>query len=304
MDGVLVDSFVVRDFNNSQFRVDDGSPEGSLLYHYTTADVLPLLLKDDGDFLCTHYQYLNDRAEFVLGQECILRWMLSRGWTIEVLNKLDLVLQQLRKKLFSIPWIASLSTVNDFIYQWNSYTDVKCGGYAIGFDRAFFQNLVDIRNHKCNEHTSYPVSTFFTPCLYIGLDDQQINEWCSQFFKDVHPISDVTLLTDSWLQTFLSSAEVVAATLKHKAFFIESEWRIIQYANFPQVLDDSFMLGGKIRLPLGIKRENLLLRDAIRSIIISPQGDRQRLYETAQFLKQRYGMTNCNLVFSQSPYRG
>lgn len=126
-----------------------------------------------------------------------------------------------------------------------------------------------------------------------------------EFFKECYD-SGVVYAThiEEWqIDKVFALASVAPMFVKEKSFFMEGEWRLVLSPNADEAYKDVVSLAGRPRLRARVKDDIGLLRDAIKSVIVSPQGNRESLYLNALNLKRRYN-ANYNIAFSASHYRG
>ena len=293
----------VQTFFADRLKVPDGTGLMECRYHYTTPDVLENFLVDEGDLLCTHCRAVNDSREFIVGAKVVIEYMKARQWSKNLIERVVNHVNGATQFDMAMPWIFSLSLYNDSLFQWSNYTDRKEGGYAIGFSEELIEQLTIKRVVKANQNSKLPVSTFFFACLYLGIDD--VFAWLDEFFKEhITPgIVYAPSIENHLANEIVSIALMVAMFIKEKSFFIEGEWRLALVPNFDAAYDDVVSIGGRPRLRARIKDDIGLLRDAIKSVVVSPHGRRETLYLNALNLKRRH-KANFNVAFSSSSYRG
>ena len=259
-----IDPFQVRDFLMAYSKVSDGTGMSECCYHYTTADVLKEFLKEDGDILCTHCRTLNDSREFVAGIDLLVSYMKVRNWNLDLITRIENQMKGFAQFDLGMPWIFSLSIYNDSLFQWSNYTDRRNGGYAIGFAVNSFVQLAEKRIVKGNQNPQYPVSTFFLPCLYLGIDDGF--RWLDDFFKECYDsgVVHAPYIEDRQINKVFVLASVVPMFIKDKSFFIEGEYRLVLEPNFDEAYKDVVSLAGRPRLRARVKDDIGLVRDAIK----------------------------------------
>jgi len=298
-----LDPILIRSFFMDHFKVPDGTGMAESRYHYTTADVLEKFLVDEGDLLCTHCRTLNDYNEFIVGVRVLDDYMRNRNWNQNLSNRIVRQLNGLAQLDLGMPWIFSFSIYNDSLLQWSTYTDKKEGGYAVGFSSARLQQLADERTVKANRNDSYPVSTFYLPCFYDGIDD--VYGWLDDFFKEYIGSGAVfaSQLEVQDMNRIFLLASVAPLCIKERSFFMEGEWRLVLVPNFNTAYDSVASIAGRPRLWARVRNDIGFLRDAIKSVIVSPHGRRDSLYLNALNLKRKH-RANFNIVYSTSSYRG
>lgn len=298
-----LDPILIRSFFMERFKVPDGTGMAECCYHYTTADVLEKFLVDDGDLLCTHSRALNDYNEYIIGVSVLEKYMRDRNWNPNLSKRITDQLKGFAQLDLGMPWIFSFSIYNDSLFQWSTYTDKREGGYAVGFSLARLQQLADGRTIKANQNDSYPISTFLLPCFYVGIDD--IYNWLDGFLKehiDSGAVYASQLDVEHMRKIFLLTS-VAPLCIKERSFFMEGEWRLVLVPNFNTAYDSVVSIAGRPRLWARVRNDIGLLRDTIKSVIVSPHGRREALYLNALNLKRRH-RANFNIVYSTSSYRG
>lgn len=298
-----LDSFKVQSYLIDHLNVSDGTAPASCVYHYTTADVLANFLADDGDLLCTHCRSLNDGGEFLIGAGHFIDYMKERNWNRDLIVQVTKQISGFAQYDLSMPWIFSFSWYNDSLPQWSVYTDKRDGGYAIGFSADKLIELGAIRSDKANMDGHYPVTTYYLPCIYVGIDD--VFAEFDKFFQGHLDSGDVhsARINDHLVNEVVSMALMVAAVVKDRSFYMEGESRLVISANFDEVYERIKSIGGRARMPAFVKKDIGPLRDMIRSVIISPHGKRDSLFVNALNLKRKHN-ANFEIKFSLSPYRG
>ena len=298
-----LDPLLVREFLMERFKVPDDTEMSECCYHYTTADVLEKFLIKDGDLRCTHCRALNDRNEYFVGVDALDEYMQNRNWNQNLSKQIINQLKGFAQFDLGMPWIFSFSIYNDSLFQWTTYTDKKEGGYAIGFSISSLQQLVEKRNAKGNVDATCPVTTYLLPCLYVGIDD--IFGRLDDFFKQYIASGAVyaSELDDQSVKKIFLLASVAPLFIKEKSFFIEGEWRLVLEPNFNEAYDCVESIGGRPRMWARVNDDIGLLRDVIKSVIVSPHGKRESLYVNALNLKRRY-KANFKITFSHSSYQG
>jgi len=121
-------------------------PEDLILYHYTTATTLKLIVQNQS-IRATCLAYLNDRKEVVHGRDELVKWCdevledENRPHAIRGLQDMKSVAKNYDiRNLFGV----SFSTNGDLLSQWRGYAN-QGSGFAIGFDtRKFDSNLLKL----------------------------------------------------------------------------------------------------------------------------------------------------------------
>lgn len=295
------DALRMREFLWDTTRIDDGSRPLECVYHYTRPNVLNEFLKDGGDFLCSHFRGMNDPHEFLDGLNFVIGFMQRNQWHPSVIEKFTKY-TRLRLQLdWSIPWIMSFSSLNDSLHHWSNYTDNKQGGYAIGFDSGVMEKFRDSNIAVCNQNGHIPVSVFYSPCWYRDIENVVIEEWCMKFFSEVSTNELISGVLAPGRENMLHGLALALATLiKNRAFYFEQEHRLALVHNFPDAYKDVISVDGRPRMWANFPKVMGPLRNIVRTVIISPHGNRDVLYANALSLKMKYG-AKYNIVFSAVP---
>lgn len=301
--GCHLNSFEVQSYLIDHLNVADGTAPATCVYHYTTADVLEKFLADDGDLLCTHCRSLNDSGEFLFGAGHFIDYMKARNWNLDLITRVTKQISGFAKYDLSMPWIFSFSCYNDSLPQWSSYTGRRDGGYAIGFSVDKLIELETLRADKANTDSHYPVTTYYLPCIYVGIDD--VFAGFDKFFQGHIDSGDVhsARIDDHLVNEVMCMALVVVAAVKDRSFYMEGESRLVISSNFDEAYKRIKSIGGRARMPAFVKEDIGPLRDMIRSVIISPHGRLDSLRVNALNLKRKYN-ANFDIVSSASSYRG
>lgn len=282
------------------------------VYHYTTIDVLGEFFKDDGDLYCTHCQALNDDEEFLLGLNYAKKFIVCR-YKVDSRTMINFVerFYASYKDKWRQPWIMSFTTEKDSLVQWVSYSDQQRGGYAVGFDFAKLKKYVQDKMISWKEDAYI----YILPCVYIKhkRGDQQI-QWDEianrllTFLLDPYKesIKDILKNKRSWDGTLVQSIILLFASMvKNASFKHEAECRlIIQPVERSRALSKYKILGQKPRLPTCIFGSDNRLSNIVKSIGISPHGNRKLLTVTAEMFAQVNGKGGITIYSSASSYIG
>ena len=254
-----------------KFKLDDGS----LFYHYTTIDTFDKLVDEGGELYCTHYMDLNDDVEFWKGFGYFEKYLLERKFSDageehigEHLRKLKTTWQALHKLHTDVPWIMSFTTEKDSLSQWRAYTDRARGGIAIGFSKEDLE--CEIR--KCYDENMSNKSVMLLPCIYQGTD---VNERLDELLGQLIGGEPSQLVQNEGLLRILFSI------IKDRSFESEHEWRIVVHTADNASLAGVKIIGNKARIPIGIGAQGAYnIRSLVREVIISPHGDKNRLWHS------------------------
>lgn len=273
------------------------------VYHYTGIGVLDVLMSDGADLYGTHSAALNDDAEFWSGYDYVLRFLRERkGWSEIMISWATARFKERFKKCDIAAWVMSFSREEDSLYQWVAYTDRKVGGCAIGFDRQELDRAAKFSN------ANYPnVLLGFFPCLYLCQDEKVMNGVLDllydEFLQDCYGAPEATM---PQVQDRLELVMVLfSALVKHTSFKCEREWRLLALTNEQYDSSSVAIIGGKPRLPFQVFDRNRKARDAVRKIVISPQGLAKVNITAVKLICRKYGLQKKIIVDrSNSPYNG
>lgn len=292
------------------FKTDGEPPEPSetTVYHYTSLAVLNEMCKDNGDFFATHFMSLNDTREFFLGVQIALE-QLANCPTLPVKirdnypsfqsDARDNIVWLLRKEILS-PWIVSFSKDPDSLSQWVAYTDRIQGGVAVGFDLRILQAAA--KEAQARVLPPARISFHMTRCRYT--DESDLPDRIIRFFKSVTTRPGFGRLTTMEQKRRLVAAVFLcAASIKHKSFSQEKEFRLVLLPSSSEVFRRYRFLGGKPRIKTDLFMGGNHLAQAISSIVISPQGDHRKLVTTVNLLRRQHNL-KFPVFFSTSSYNG
>ena len=209
------------------------------------------------------------------------------------------------------PWIMSFSTEKDSLVQWVSYSDRQRGGYAIGFDFAKLKKYVQDKMLSSKEDAYI----YILPCVYIehkrGDQQVQMDEIANRLLAFLlepykESIEDTLRTKRSWDGTIVQSIILLFASMvKNASFRHEAECRlIIQPVARSRALSRYKILGRKPRLPTCIFGRDNRLSEIVKSIGISPHGNRRLLTVTAEMCAQANGKRDIKIFSSGSSYIG
>ena len=274
-----------------------------IVYHYTGIDVLDVLMSDSADLYGTHSEALNDDAEFWSGYNYVLRFLREKkGWSEIMISWATARFKERFEKGDIAAWVMSFSREEDSLYQWVAYTDRKVGGCAIGFDRQELDTAAKSSN------ANYPnVLLGLSPCLYLCQDEKVMDGILDllydEFLQGCYGAQGATM---PQIQNKLELVMVLfSALVKHESFKCEREWRLLALTN--EQYDSSLVsiIGRKPRLPFQVFGPKRKVRDAVRKIVISPQGLTKVNKTAVKLICRKYGLQEKIAIDrSNSPYNG
>lgn len=275
-----------------------------LIYHYTSASVLPIFLGKQADLYCTNSKCLNDPTELYLGAYNFAKYLGRRRLIDEkhvalLREKIDEAISQ---DWFNA-WVMSFTACEDDLSQWRGYVSRTEGGYAIGFNT---RRLIEVlKKLTPPDDVRVPNNIpLLARCWYVDQDVKEIEELYEfiiatrkRNFKNLDASIDSNA---NEARSALAAIFALSMHIKHDAFKEEKESRIIlmvtggDYSNME-------VLGGKPRIPLGIPSLGISLHSLIDKIYVSPNGNIESLEATARWLKKKCD-GKFEVVRSRIPY--
>lgn len=289
------------------------------LWHYTDAAGLLGILTNVGEkpdpnvvgsgsykpvLRATAAQFLNDRRELTHGLALVLEHL--RLWGGRGLFQsnpaADAFMRAVCETIQSIiereyPHYLHCCTVSfsedpDMLSQWRGYGQ-GTGGFAIGFDPARFPRSDGSNVHRAGLglHQVQYLSDALEQPLISAVD------W---FIAETMDPKFTKKPTDHNLHRAVQSLAFVAASVKHKGFSEEREWRFVQPGFFDV---PEFRPGATGLVPYRNVTE--LTRDAVIGLYVGPGPHQYENYIAAQSMLHRYGYiaASYNVHCSDTPFR-
>ena len=159
--------------------------------------------------------------------------------------------------------------------MWRAYSD-DSGRYSIGFDRNQLEYLVMSQNHLRDK-----ADGFLLECFYLYPNDAYLDKLAA----DLRQFSSFTQNNN------LPSAGT-AASIKHKGFEMEYEWRII-------FVDKGDALAGEVEFRQGksqivpfirVKWKNENFAKLIKRIVVGPTPNKEDAIKSVEMLLKKYGI--------------
>lgn len=296
-------------FDNVISLLAANKPEVSkAFFHYCRTDTLEKLLKDDAEIFCTHTAHLNDDMEILEGCRKFLSYLVDEaGYSPECVQMLERNLSanihnfdpKITRTPTVMPWTFSLSEAYDSPYQWKHYTDCQCGGYCVAFDREKLENAINALN-GANVNALLPrerrTILVLLPCLYLGVDDQLIQDIFKATISDFEDDFNVIKNSSLGLEPpringvrVLTAIFFVSSIIKRKRFRHEREWRIIMSATSDIRNRFETTVGKPCLRTLLSSANSGGIKDLIVQVLQSPQGIQQELTKHAQHVFKRTG---------------
>lgn len=251
--------------------------EGALVWHYTTAPILPKFFEKEAVMYATHISFLNDRTECSIASDTF-RLYLSQQYSLGVIDSLEEVKEAASKWMRTphAPFVACFSTLCDDLSQWRAYS--VGGGYAIGFDLDLMkQELVSAKE------VSTALVSFhdFRKCTYISKTREEQLKNDLKFRAEMlekrprrdrsSRLSDREINQEDALTREILRETMEAVFFKNIGFQAEREIRFaILYDSLSGALPDTIIINGSPRVPIHLR--NPIWR-YIRKIVVGPTGN-------------------------------
>ena len=291
------------DFLNREISVNS-----EIVYHYTSASVLPVFFDKESDLYCTNSKCLNDPSEIYLGAKSFAKYLENGNVFDEDHSRLFRcnVEEALADDWFNA-WIMSFSERGDDLTQWRGYVDRSEGGFAIGFNTrklaAALKELTPKLMSSVDVRSSNNIP-YLAKCWYGEKDEDLIEKLYRYIFhaceRDIIAYKEATLVNREVIHRLLSTLLPMSVHIKHDAFKDEQEARIVLFSpncDYSEVK----LLGKKPRLPLGIPKLGIAVSSLIDRVYLSPHGNRDSLMAMVKWLKRKSG-GNFEIELSSIPY--
>jgi len=287
--------------------------KANIIYHYTDGPGLLGILKDQ-TLWATHFRYLNDKTELELFKKMLLDALRNKQVSHKSHNKIDfdrfkeyietvsgLVFDEKSRNLCDIFLCSfcfhdSRSKDIGLLSQWRGYG--KDGGYAIGFDYNYLNDLKEAERKKYNFDFASLDSVTYWDGKNIPEEQKENIDFIFTSYMNGHINGRIREASKRYLRCM--------SHLKHGSFNEENECRLafgfspstskeIKYRNYRGTLIPYIEL---------FKKEEGDIRNLpIGKIIIGPSPDadlRKKAIELLLFTKKIIA----DVVISSIPYRG
>ena len=276
------------------------------LYHYTTTASLLGMLKDcsaEDPYLtiwATHCNYLNDRAEFLLGEELCCKAIceyeeeqcIPENERVRSIVE-DSTIKEYNKKSYEVgsalpsrihegyPYLFSLSRAKDSLPMWG--LSAKDGnGIAIVFDEEALQQ--EFRGQDCiycQKDNTLPIKATIAK-LYV--DNIQLS-------KEANRLTTILILKLIYKK--------VSSYIKHKSFEFEQEFRVVATES------SHILFREKAGLIVPYVEQKIPVK-YIKGIIVGPTADFDRMKEALSIflINKNINVRKINIIQSEVPYRG
>ncbi len=258
------------------------SPKGSIpdiLYHYTTANALLGMLKEDeNNKMCinlweTRYDFMNDRSEYMLGLRLVK----------EFVARLQITFPDMSGEMYNsffFPYIISFSESQDCLPMWNMYGS-NGKGISLGFSK-------DIGlNNTINQ------------CVYCE------NELTENIAREFEEILSNDRLND--IEKVYFTFSKICSKIKNSSFQHEKEWRFIDFDTFGPIdgILKSFPNFMKFRERNGLIVPYKIIKfptKHLKEIWIGPTANMDLSESSIRSFLDYNNLKNVNILRSQSPY--
>lgn len=244
------------------------------LFHYTDVNAVKSILENKKLWL-TDVRFLNDSTEMEEGFEFLLGYLDYQAARFSDSEQLQVATSYVKQVVYQREsygldrrpvFISSFSLAEDLLSQWRAY-----GGYAIEFDSESMKDKLS----KCiysHDEKMYSAPMPALKCLLaIGKS-----------------IQDNAGNLDHEGQEALAEFIGLAATLKHRSFSEEQEYRVIMGHDVDPDIEDGYKVKYRARGELLIPYLELEFDlDCIRSVVVGPMRDQELAFASMKaFVKK------------------
>jgi len=198
------------------------TPAPARLYHYTSPAGL-IGIVTTRTLWATHVRFLNDTAELnhaltPLRASIELRIGDRRHFSEPEIDLLQAMLGMVGRGSHFV-YVAALTERRDDLSQWRAYCP-SAGGYAFGIPSGILKTMAATQGY------------YLAPCVYDGKQQQAVvNELVNQqilcYRQRTSGGDDGAKVKEEIVEAFSWEATRYCATLKHRAFKDEQEWRLV-----------------------------------------------------------------------------
>ena len=275
-----------------------------VIYHYTSASILPVFFKSGADLYCTNAKTLNDPVEIVQGALRFVDFLHEKKSFDE--SHVAMLKKNICESLesdWSDMWVMSFSSDGDNLSLWRGYVPDPSGGFAIGFNVARLDKVLSAITRQAAKTSNFPIPRL-TRCWYDKWDDELINGLFelqyNQHAAEFNIYKNAATLHNDMVVQVMATVISSVAHIKHRAFRDEQEARIVLAV--PDALNSLVeILGEKPRMPVCLPTAGVKLHTLIDRIVISPHGNINSLMAQAKWLRNKCG-GGFEIVQSEIPY--
>lgn len=276
--------------------------KNDIIFHYTDGLGLTGILESQS-LWATHFRYLNDKTELELYKEMLLDSLRTKQVSQNEVEQFKEYIETVSGLVFDKEYqhlcdifICSFCSHNShnkdlgLLSQWRGYG--KDGGYAIGFDYKYLNDLKDIERTKYDfDFATLDSVTYWDETNIPKEQEQNVDSILTSFMND-----QLGEASNKYLNCL--------AHVKHCGFREESEYRLVfgfKAASTTKEIKFRNYRGTLIPYIELFKEDVRYL--PIKKIIIGPSPDanlRQKAIELLLFQKKLYA----EVLISAIPYRG
>lgn len=267
------------------------------IYHYTDLGGLKGIL-ENRQIWFTHYQYLNDPAEFVFGvrlaREAVNKIVKENEENQRLAQFFNVLVTMCEDDNFDkilALYTASFCRSADDLGQWRSYSD-NGRGFAIGLHPKLFNSgdkITPLKPPEVIGHVCYGPN-----CNRIGLLLQK----AAEIFLGVDPCQmgirpfsddDKEFMQEFSRRIWATSLIYYSLTSKHDEYAIEKEVRLL-ILNTTDIIRDNIKtrVRGTLLVPYIPHPISIDQPDMIHEIVIGPAADKQ-MEKSLEFLLNEFG---------------
>lgn len=223
--------------------------EDTLIYHYTTLEIMDKIIRPDACLYATHGSFFNDKMEFAV--------------LCNLVSKKNSALDAYGHNIF----VFCFSLVGDDLSQWRAYAPM--GGVSIGFSSKLLWNLFpgkevsNISGVHIKEGRNFKI--LMGPCKY-----------------------EENILAIPKFDRFNLEILSEILFRKCKAFECEQEYRVIYMPELKNGDRLIHQIGNKPRVPIPMIPGGTI-KDCIRKIIVSSHGNQELNKLNVNMLLMSYG---------------
>ena len=297
--------------------VSPAQPKG-LLYHYTDQRGLIGILESK-TIWATHARYLNDTTEGKIVVEVVRKALQETLGGSPVkdksMKKLQVNLKEIIANLHM--FVTSFSENGDRLSQWRAYSG-RNGGYSIGFRAPYLQDVGATFLEK-NIGWLRPDPKPLKRCQYRDENAKHSAAFASQQGKsgstnpsvseDCNPVNESKVASDAQTKQFatdlLSLVLELAASLKHKGFEEEEEWRIALFLKEKTTsVALKFRPGNSMPVPyLEIDLPPKPWQRGVEEVIVGPCPNPKEAVQSVESLLKSNHFAGVRVTPSGIPYR-
>jgi hypothetical protein len=278
----------------------DPEPSGDLLFHYTDSAGLVGIIST-ATLWATNVAFLNDSQEMRFGAKLLAdeiehEKVLRYRWSTDGLSPVAIERAEqltnyftenyIPERVIHGPYVVCFSRKGNDLGQWRGYAQA---GYSIGFDR---QELLDL------SQPFYPENPSAQPVIYGDRARGIAQEHVQRIFEIIKSTSGDGSLTDLEIHQVVLPAEKHIPYLKHGAFALEDEERLV----IDQLGNVKFRPSAIGIVPYLTAPIN---STAIREIVVGPGPNQHIRVNAVKILLEGFlPRSHIEVITSAIPFRG